>query len=172
MGYIQWWKALENLIMELRKKAVHIPPDLMTSLRSAKTLISVYQSDPSCVETIPTIEINLMNVESDLMNLTKEKVSEEFTVKWIKKLEEERKKAESNSDVQPRFVPSTSKDVHWVRVQPSEGLQEENIKQLANQMELSTRPQEDGYIMVYGDKVKVKTFIKKIADQIRKTSKK
>lgn len=172
MGYIQWWRALENLIMELRKKDISIPPDLMTLLRSTKTLISVYQSDPSCVETIPTIEIDLMNVESDLMNLTKEKVSEEFTVKWIKKLEEARKKAEFEADVQPRFVPSTLKDGHWIRVQPSEDIPEETIKQLANQMRLSIRPQEDGYLMVYGDKAKVKAFIKKMADQIRKTSRK
>lgn len=172
MGYNQWWKTLENLIIELRKKDVSITPNIMTSLRSAKTMIGIYQSDPSCVETIPTIEMDLMNIESDLMTQAKEKVSQEFAEKWIIKLEQSRKETDTTSVPSTSFIRGLPRSDHWIRVQPSEKITKKHIIQLANETGLSIKKQEDDHLVVYGDKAKVKIFVKKIAGRIQRTSRK
>ncbi len=172
MGYNQWWKMLESLITELRKKHVSISSDVMTSLRSAKTMISVYQSDTSCVDSIPTIENDLMKVESDLINLAKEKVESKFVEQWLVKLEKARREAESKTEPSSRFVSGVPKSKHWIRVLPSDEILREDIEELSSQMGLSIRMGKNGYILVYGDEVKVKALVKKMAERCRGTMKK
>jgi hypothetical protein len=168
MGYEQWWKTLENLIAEFRKKQVTIPPEVMTSLRSAKTMINIYNADPSHVESIPMIENYLLDVESRLMNMAKEKFGQDFMESWAKKLEKARKeeKQEAKSTTS-RFIPGVPKSEHWIRVLPSEDVLKEDVKKLAEELGISWKIQKDGYILVYGSKEKVKEFVKKMAEKCR-----
>lgn len=162
---------MESLLTELRKKHVTIPPDVMTSLRSAKTMISVYQSDPSCVDSIQVIENDLMNVESNLMNMAKEEFGQKFTEEWLEKLEKARREAESKAELSSHFIPDVPKSEYWIRVQPSDEILRKDVEELASQTGLSTKMQKDGYMLVYGDEVKVKAFIKKMAERCRRTPK-
>lgn len=172
MGYEQWWKTLEILITEFRKKQVPIPKEVMASLRSARTMINVYSADPSYLESIPTIENYLLNIESNLISITKEKFGQAFMERWIKKLEKARKKEEPKVETATsRFIPGLPKGEHWIRVLPSDEILEENVAKLADELELSYKMQNDGYILVYGDKKKIKDFVKKMAEKCRKTRK-
>jgi hypothetical protein len=172
MGYDQWWKALETLIMELRKKGMSISPTVMTSLRSAKSLIGVYHSDPTCVETLPTIEMDLMNIEAELLNLAKEKVSQKFVQKWMETLERSRREAEPEIDSSTGFITGVPKSDYWIRIHPSPSMPEAQVKRLAKEMGLLTKTQNDDLLVIHGDKPQVKAFVKKMADQIRETSRK
>lgn len=172
MGYSQWWKMLESLLAELRKKHVSISSDVTTSLRSAKAMISVYQSDPSYVDSIPTIENDLMKVESDLINLAKEKVDSKFVEQWLAKLEKARREAESKVEPSSRFVSGLPKSKHWIRILPSDEILREDIEELTSQMGLSIKMGQNGYIVIYGDEAKVKAFVKKMAERCRGTMKK
>lgn len=172
MGYEQWWKTLENLIAEFRKKQVTIPPEVMTSLRSAKTMISVYNADSSYLESIPTIENYLINVESNLMNMAKEKFGQDYMERWIKKLEDARKEAEPKAEAATsRFVPGLPRGEHWIRVLPSDDILKKDVEKLAGELGLSFKTQKDGYMLVYGTKDKVRDFVKKIAEKCRRTRK-
>ncbi|MDH5448196.1 MAG: DUF2096 domain-containing protein [Candidatus Bathyarchaeota archaeon] len=172
MDYEQWWKTLETLIAEFRKKQLTIPTEVMTSLRSAKTMINVYNADQSYLESIPTIENYLINVESNLINMAKEKFGQAFMERWIKKLEDARKevkpKAESTTS---RFILGLPKGEHWIRVLPSDDVLKENVEKLAGELGLSCKMQKDGYMLVYGSKEKVKGFVKKMAEKCRGTRK-
>ena len=101
MGYDKWWKTLESLITELRSKKISIPKDVMTSLRSAKTMIKVYNADLSYVESTPSIENYLMTVESSLINIVKETSGLALTEAWMRKLEEARKDPEPKTQAMP-----------------------------------------------------------------------
>jgi len=169
MGYEQWWKFLENLIAEFRKKQVAIPPEVMSSLRSAKTMINIYKADPSHLESIPMIENYLLDVESNLINMAKEKFGQDFMERWVKKLEKARKNEKPTDEAATsRFISGLPKSEHWIRVLPSEDLLKEDVKKLAEELGVSWKTQKDGYILVYGSKEKVKIFVKKMADKCRR----
>ena len=168
MGYKQWWKTLETLIAEFRKKQVTIPLEIMTSLRSAKTMINVYNADPSYLEPSPTIENYLIDVESNLINMAKEKFGQSCIRHWLKKLEDARKEAEPKAQsTTSRFISGLPKGEHWIRVLPSDNILKEDVEKLAGELGLSCKMQKDGYMLVYGTKEKVKVFVKKMADKCR-----
>lgn len=169
LGYEEWWKTLENLIAEFRKKRLAIPSEVMTSLKSAKTLIEVYGADLSRVETISSIEKYLLQVESSLINFADEELGHAFVKRWIKKLENARKKLSEHVTKAPRFIPGLPKGEYWIRILPSDDVLRKDVEELANQFGLSCRLQEGGYILVYGNKSSVKDFVKKMADESRKT---
>jgi len=172
MGYEQWWKTLENLTAEFKRKQVTVPAEIMSYLRSAKTMISVYNVDPTCLESIPTVENYLINVESNLLNIAKAKFGQAFMERWIKKLEDSRKEAEPKTETTAsRFIPGLPKGEHWIRVLSSEEILKENVERLAGELGLSCKMQKDGYILVYGSEEKVKAFVKKMAEKCRGTRK-
>ena len=168
MGYEEWWKTLENLITEFKKKRVPIPNEVMISLKSGKTMLEVYGADLSRVEVIPSIENYLLTVESNLMNLAEEKFGEAFMKRWIRKLGKARKESPTGVTSQ-RFVPGLPKGKHWIRVLPSDEILKKDVLEIADKIGLSSKMQKDGYILIYGSKEKVKDFVKKMADISRRT---
>ncbi len=172
MGYQRWWETLETFIAEFREKQLTILPEVMASLRSAKTLISIYRADTARLESIPTIEGYLMEVESTLINTAKEKLGSACAEEWVNRLDKARKEDEERADAAPsRFIPGLPRDEHWIRILPSDELLKEDVERLADELKLSHRIQEGGYILLHGDEEKVKEFVKKMAEKCRRTQK-
>jgi hypothetical protein len=171
LGYDEWWKTLESLIAEFRKRNVAIPDEAMTSLKSAKTLINVYKADSSRVESIPDIENCLLDVESTLINMVKERLGQDAMERWMEKLEKARKERPKVEAAAARFIPGLPKDKHWIRVLLSDDILKEDVEKIADALGLSRRVQDDGFLLVYGDKEKVRSFIKKMAEKCRPTRK-
>ena len=172
MGYEEWWKSLEATIAEFRKKQATIPPDVMASLRFARTMISVYKADASYLESIPDIENRLLNIESSLINMAKEEFGSAFAENLLKKLEKARNvKAQKIEDSPSRFIPGLPKGEHWIRILPSDDILQESVEKLANDLRLSFKKQNDGYVLVHGDKELVRDFVKKMAEKCRRTKK-
>jgi len=115
------------------------------------------------------IENYLLDVESNLINMAKEKFGQDFMESWIKKLEKARKNRKPTDEaVVSRFISGLPKSEHWIRVLPSEDLLKEDVKKTAEELGVSWRMQKDGYILVYGSKEKVKIFVKKMAEKCRR----
>jgi hypothetical protein len=171
MGYRRWWETLESLIAEFRKKQVPVSAGIMTSLRSAKTMINVYGADTAHSESIPAIEGYLLDVESTLINTAKEKFGSAYAEEWLGKLDKARKKGEDveSERAASRFIPGAPRDKHWIRVLTSDDLLREDVERLADGLKLSHEAQGDGYVLVYGDEEKVKEFVKKMAEKVRRT---
>lgn len=171
MGYEKVWKVLDSLIIELRKRGEDVPPNIIDDLRSAKTLMQVLKADPSHVENVPKIEALLESVESYIMLVAQDKFEAEVYEEWMRKLNDARREAyEEEIETEPssRFVPGVPKDAFWMRVRVSEDLPRKTVEDLARKSELSYKFQEDGYMLVYGDKEKMKFFIKEITEKYRK----
>jgi len=171
MGYQQWWETLESLIAEFRKRRVPVFTDVMTSLRSAKTMINVYKVDTTHSESIPMIEGYLMDVESTLINTAKEKFGPAYAEEWLRKLDEARKQGENTEakTAASRFITGIPRTGHWIRVLTSDDLLKEDVERLADGLKLSHKTQKDGYVLVHGDAGKVKEFVKKMAEKCRRT---
>jgi len=175
VDYEAVWKILEDIIKEFRRKGETIRPEVMNDLHSAKTLIQVWKVDPSSSECLPQIEIFLENVESALMLTVYEKFGEKSAEEWMKKLIEARKKAPAKEESTPahrKLFPSVPKGEIWVRIQVSAETPEKTIKELVKNHKLACEMQEDGYMLVFGEKEKLKAFLQKLAKYSRSLHKK
>ena len=171
MDYEEVWRTLADLLTELRKKGETIPADVMNDLRSAKTMIQILKADPTHTENIPRIETYLENVEFHLISAAQEKFGSEYVERWMKKLEEARRKVYEMEEAAPRFVPGIPRGKRWVRVQISHDTPQRSIERLAKENKLSHKMQKDGYMLVYGERESIKSFVKKLAEKFRNARK-
>jgi hypothetical protein len=169
MDYEELWKALSDLLAELRRTGEAIPTETLEDLRSAKTMIQVLKADPARTENISRIEAYLEKVESYLIFTAQNKFGPEFAERWMRKIEGARKgnHEEKLIKVPSRFVPGLPKSKRWVRVQVSEDTPKEYIEKLAQENGLSCRMQENGYMLVYGEDGKIKSLVKKMTKRFR-----
>lgn len=173
MGYGEFWKLLDDLIVEFRKRGETIPPEVIEDLRAAKTMIEVLKMDSTRVENVPSVEMYLGNVESYLILRAHQKFGAEFADSWMNKLREARKTirigAEEKAWESPsKFIAGVPKDQKWLRVQVSSETPEDEIKRLASESGLSTKMQQDGFVLVYGDAERLKLFIQKTGEKFQR----
>ncbi|MDH5634250.1 MAG: DUF2096 domain-containing protein [Candidatus Bathyarchaeota archaeon] len=173
MGYGEIWKILDDLIIEFRKRGETIPANVMEDLRAAKTMIHVWKADPSHAENIPSIEMYMSNVESYLIFAAQKKFGAKFAENWMEKLREARKtihwgEKERKRESVSKFVPGLPRGEKWVRIQVSVETPKNEIKRLASECGLSTREQTDGYMLVFGGDEKLKLFVHKTGEKLRR----
>lgn len=167
MCYEGRWKVLADMAACFRKKGESVPQNVLKDLRSAKTMIQVLKADPTHVENIQKVEEYLQSVESKLVLTAQEKFGEKFVQEWMRRLGKAGKKEYEERLEVSRFVPRLPRGEHWVRVQVSENVPIKDVESLAERNRLSHKMQKDGYMLVYGDKERVKLFVKKMAEKQR-----
>ena len=161
MGYPSAWQVLENMIADFRKRGIAVPEEVMTNLKSAKTMIKILKADPARGETLQKIEEYLGNVESYLVSEGQRTLGDEYVKEWLKLLEEANRKVDEEAET--RFVAGLPREGKWIRVKPSAELTLEKLKKSAEELNLSYDMQVDGYLLVYGTDECIKEFVKKIA---------
>ena len=164
MGYLAVWKVLDEMIMELRQRGLEIPPQVMSDLKSALVTIKIGEVDISAGETAPKIEEYLGNVESYLVTEA-QKYEPKYIDEWLKRIDEAGYgtcDTCEDEDPKPRFVSGVPRDQKWVRVEPKDELTFEKLMKFAEQAGLSTRPEEDGHLLVYGKQEAVREFLSHI----------
>ena len=175
MGYSETWKILEEIIIELRKKGFTTPETVMSDLKSAKTMIRLIDAaEEGRSEIGPKIEQYLASVEAYLVTEAQKCFPSERIDEWLRRLQgsscevcgqPESKTAEKDS----RFVSGLPRDQKWVRVTPITSLPSEKLKQLAEESNLSVKPEKDSHVIVYGKAEDIKDFIKKMTKQASKS---
>ncbi|MGB9675620.1 MAG: DUF2096 family protein [Candidatus Bathyarchaeales archaeon] len=162
MGYLSAWKVLEEMIAEFRKRGLPTPPEVISDLKSAKTLINILKADPTCTEKSQKIEEFLMKVESYLASEGQKKFGAEYVETWLRRVDEAMQKPhEEEEEAETRFVPGLPREHKWIRVKPSSELPIEKLKRLAEESNLSYEMQSDGCLLVYGEEARIKDFVKK-----------
>lgn len=162
MGYLAAWKVLEEMITDFRKRGVTVPADVMSNLRSAKTLINVLRADPRRKDTSQKVEDYLLNIESYLVSEGRKRFGTEYMEEWLKRLDEASKKAFKEEEWETRFISGLPRDQKWIRVKSSPELPIEGLKALADELTLSYTVQDDGCLLVYGKEEGIKDFVKKM----------
>jgi hypothetical protein len=166
MSYKKKWKVLADLLAELQKGGEKIPADMISDLRSAKTMIQVLKADPTHIENISRIETYLRNVEAYAI-IALEKQGTGNVEEWLKKLKEAKRVENNEKKEADRFVTRVPRDKDWMRIQISEDIPREEMKKIVKEEELSYRIQKNGYMLVYGNKENIKSLVKKLAEQFR-----
>lgn len=167
MSYEEKWKILADFLIELQERGKETPAEIMDDLRSTKTIIQVLKADPTHRECISRIEAYLRNVESYAI-CAAEKLGTETAEEWLKKLEDPiRVKKKEKREASSRFIPGVPRDKNWVRIQISEDTPIEAVKKLVQKSKLSHKMQENRYIIVYGNRDNIKSFVKSMAKHFR-----
>jgi hypothetical protein len=173
LGYSETWKILEEIIIELRKKGTPAPENVLSDLKSAKTLIKLMDTGEDRGEIGLKVEQYLASVEANLVTEAQKMFPPERIDEWLRRLEA------SSCDVcagQPktatkeesRFVPGLPRDQKWVRVTPIASLPQERLKQLAVESGLAFKEEKDGHLIVFGNADAIREFVKKMTAQASK----
>lgn len=154
---------MEEMVVEFRKKGFVVPEKIMNDLKSARTMIKILNADPSCSETIQKIEEYLGNVESYLIAEGQKMFGAEYVDAWLKRLDEAGVRMPDLEEEAVRFVPGVPREHKWIRVKPSDDLPLEKLKRLAEESTLSYEVQSNGYLLIYGEEMRIKEFVRKAA---------
>jgi len=157
------WKLLENIMLQLKKAGVSIPPKVVEDLRTAKSMLKI-----ACTKDRPNgvaqkAEDYLASVEAYLMTQGQKTFGEEQVERWLRQLEEvsiEISTAPTGGE--DAFVVGVPRNQTWFRMDPMGKWTKEKIEQLAQEQSLQVKNQIDGKLVVYGHPEKVTTFLKQI----------
>jgi hypothetical protein len=169
MGYTAKWKVLEDMMVELRKKGVEMPPTVINDLRSAKLMIKIVEAGDSTGDATLKLEEILGSVESYLVTEAQNILSAQAVDEWLKRLDEASlSTCETKGEKENTFITGVPRDQKWVRVEPIPNLPTERLKQIAKENNLSANQQEDGRLVIYGQQEDIKAFLKKMAEEATK----
>jgi hypothetical protein len=177
MGYENAWKILEEIIIELRKKGVATPQNVLNDLKSAKVLMKIMDaSEKSRGETEPRVEQYLGSVEAYLITEAQKKFAPERIDAWLGRLEESScdtcqtcgvpKKTKKKAEM--KYITGLPRNQKWIRVEPLASLPPEKLKQLAKETNLSFREETEGHLTFYGSAENIRAFVKKMTKQTTK----
>jgi hypothetical protein len=172
MGHLDVWKILEEMITDFRKRGITIPAEVMSDLKSAKTMITILKADTSHGETLQKIEEHLGSVESYLISEGQKKFGTEYVDEWLRRLDKAGREISEECEEEKRFIPGIPREHKWIRVKPTDELPLEKLKLLAEKSKLSYKTQNDGYLLVYGEGDCIKEFVKKMATKYGSKTKK
>jgi hypothetical protein len=162
MGYIAVWNILEEMLTELRRKKLTIPPSIMEDLKSAKT-VTLMTAEENRAENLQKIEQYLLNVESYLVSEGQKKLGFEYIDGWLKRIDNASRETDDEEHRETRFIPGLPRQQKWIRITSSNDLPAEELKTLAEKMGLSIRIQKDGSFLAAGEEQRIKDFVKKLA---------
>jgi hypothetical protein len=162
------WKLLEDMMIELRKKGVDIPLNVLEDLRSAKLMINLSCMEESRGEAVMKAEEYLANVEAFLITEAQKALGSATVDQWLRRLEEANAETCEVKKEEKQFVVGIPRDQKWIRVEPINSLTAERLQQLAGEVNLSVNKQSDGRLIVYGKPEDIKEFVKKMTIEATK----
>jgi len=164
MSYEEKWKSLADLLTELQERGKKIPATVITDLRSAKTMIQVLKADPTHTENTSRLDTYMRSVESYII-FAAEKLGTETVEEWLKKLKDPKTAQKKDVAAGSRFSSGVPRGESWMRIKISDDTPLEDVKNLVKENKLSHKMQENSYMLVYGNKNNIKSFVRMMAEQ-------
>jgi hypothetical protein len=156
------------MMLELRKKSVAIPSNVINDLRSAKLMIQISEVEGCRGEASQKVGEYFANVESYLITEAQKVLSPETVDQWLLRLEEANAETCEEKIAENKFITGVPRDQKWVRVEPIGNLPTERILQIAKGSRLSVNAQKDRRLVVFGQMEDIKGFLKKMTEEANK----
>jgi hypothetical protein len=161
------WRALEDLLVELRKKDVQIPVNILEDLRSARSMIELSYSEDTPKDAVTKAEVYITNVETYLIGQAQEIFEPTQVDEWLNRIIDANLQVDKETPAaEGRFVVGVPRDQKWFRIEPDENLPEDYVFKLAKEWNLTVSKQTNGRLMVHGQLNDVKAFIKHAAAKL------
>lgn len=164
VNYEALWQVLADLVTELKKSGESIPPYVMKDLRSAKTTIQILKVNRDNPDHISRTEEFLRSVESYVMYATEKRFEPSKIDEWMERLRNAWQEPEEAIPRPGGFVTGVPRDKHWVRMKISPDLPERRIKAVTHELGISYQLRENGFALVYGEKGKIRNFVRRMAE--------
>ncbi len=138
MGHnMAYWKLLEEMTIELKKKGVVIPENILGDLRSAKSMIKLHCTQAQGAgDVIQKAEELTANLEAYLVTEGQKCLGSEKIDLWLSRLEEANAEVCEEVATENKFVTGVPRDQKWVRVEPVNSLSVERMGQIACALKL------------------------------------
>jgi hypothetical protein len=104
-------------------------------------------------------------VQIYLVSEGQKRFGQKYADEWLARMDEASRKVSDDEEEKKRFVPGLPRQQSWIRIAPSVELPLQKLKTLAREQGLSYTEQAESILLVYGEKEKVKSFVKKIATE-------
>jgi len=169
-NYYAVWKALEELMGDLKEKGIEIPAGFLTKLKAVHGNINILKADPTYEDTMEQVEEQLNNLEGQLIYLAENGVSPEYADEWIAKVKEAR---ESESEI-PRakpFSPGVPRAHYWIRLTIGDIIDRDELEKMTLEQDLSIKEEGADTVIVHGERSKVKALVKEITLKTREKTK-
>lgn len=162
----QTWMILVELLTDLRRHKIPIPPSVTKNIRLAKTTINFYKVDPMDPERVKEAKrMNefLTSAQEALMTLADDK-GEEYSTIWLDKL----RRASRGEEVYPlkeersKFVVGAPPGFSMVRVNFKIPLAEDRVQEIAEYHNVIIEFEDDRLVAVYGDPENLKLSLKEL----------
>jgi hypothetical protein len=171
LSHVAKSRLLEEIIIQLRKKGIEIPSNVMSDLKSARTLIKIEKADAKgSGETEPKIDQYISNVEAYVITEAGRYFSAEKVEKWLSALD----LASCDACVsieepteETRFISGVPRDQKWIRVEPIASLPVATLEEMAKETKLGFQREKDGHLIVFGTPENISTFVKKMTQNAR-----
>jgi hypothetical protein len=173
MGYEAKSKILEKVIIDLGKKHIEIPVNILSDLQSARSLLKIQNIDSrGAGETEHRIDEYLGNVEAFVISEAEKVFPPERVEQWLATLDMAMTGCRScgvscqqqKEGADDRFITGVPRDQRWVRVKPIDGLSVDKIEDIAAKASLGLKREANDNILVYGTKEQIGDFIKQITN--------
>ena len=168
MNYETAWQTLESLIVELRQKEITVPPGISDDLKSARTLLTIYQTEPMNGNVESELALYLEKIEPILLSLAECEVSKNYADIWQEKITNARMETAEKVKTASRFIAGIPKGEHWLRIKTTDIISDGDVNKLTQDLNLTIKPQSDGYLLVIGNQENIKTFVKEVRKKIGK----
>jgi len=158
---------MADLIGDLKRSGMPISSQIMNDLRSMKTMMEIAKIDRSNPDVKRRIEEYMNNLEAYLLPIARERLGQEYVDTLMDKIAEAQKNmmmTEQKSE--KRFPVGVPRDKHWIRIKLTEETPLDLIKRISEEFGLVNEIQDDGYLLIYGEKEQIKKFIKRTARQL------
>jgi hypothetical protein len=169
MSYNSVCNKLEELMVELIKKGLTIPQPVIDDLKTCRTLISIYRTEPADPETAEDAAPYLQKVEANLMVLAESAVSAEYADVWQNKIRAAYEYSGEEPDTASKFVSGVPKGDYWIRIKTSELNIGGEIEEMLSRLGLFAKQNDDGYLLVHGKKENVTVFLKEVRQKVGKS---
>ena len=164
------WKTLEDLLIELRKKNIKIPSNVLEDLRAARSMIELICSEGTHGQAVEKTEAYTANVEAYLVNEAQKVLEPKEIDQWFKRLEEANMQTDTEEAVgEGKYVVGVPRGQKWIRIETSPSVSEVYVLKLAGERGLAVTKQPDGRLVVYGQPGDVKAFVKQVAAETAPT---
>ena len=173
--FIGMAKALDELMLELMQKGVEIPGYVTDDLKSGRSLAGILSRQSCEGDTAVNAMSILENVEMNLLSLAESANGRDHAEKWQQRINDALTgngshgcSAQPPSASATRYNSGVPRGEYWIRVKASEmSPAADELEGLFDDFALNSLPQDDGYLLLYGKKENVSSFLRKIRDKER-----
>ncbi len=163
------WKVLEGMLIDLEKKGVKIPENILADLRSAKSMIKLHCTQAiGAGDALQKAEELSANVEAYLAEEAQKIFGSEKVDAWLRRLEEANAEICEEHASENKYVTGVPRDQKWVRVEPIKDLPAGRILEIAEKQNLQVKSEKDGRLVVYGQPEGIKAFVKQMTAEAAK----